>query len=627
MSRRYLKKISDSTKITADENDEKHTNVQVVPSTLRNNSKAFNIFNLLEENAANDEEIDNNEDDETDLKDNDDLIDDNSNIKLKKRRKKKKNKDSTKLLVKNNYSSGKTVDCIEDESTEIDEIDKTVREINNLLGKLDEPCCSNSNKDPDTIQEIKKTKKSVLQTDYKFLNAENELKRKCGGGNRNFLEAGGEKNKRKNRHLSKTWSTLTGRFPTKQFFGISMIIDQTIKSDDDSQYFVFVHSSSYRQIQMKFFTAVESQNPENIVSILNAHPYHIDTLLQFAELCKLNEDLQMSAEFVERAVHYFECAFHTHFYFIGGNSRLSYKNQTNRPFFIALFKHLMFVGGRGCYRTSLELCKVLLSLNPEGDPLAIVLAIDFFALRAKEYEWLIDFCKVWDVSRNLTQLPNIAYSLALAHFHLGHEETANELLEHALFMFPGVLTDLLDKCNVQTDTRLLGHDHFNSVAKATTSVALEKLQTLYVIRTWLLWKDANIISWLETAANTVMDKIDSGDEYGTFCKAKRTQRYQGQLPKNIRRHIILSDIKQVTITHPGIHNDEPIFSYDPLPPADSINIYVRQETNQRPSNTSSSNIISLFLSSLFTNGDENLRAQLNQLNIPNEEREAPDEFD
>lgn len=274
--------------------------------------------------------------------------------------------------------------------------------------------------------------------------------------------------------------------------------------------------------------------------------------MQFAELCKLNEDLQMSAEFVERAVHCFECAFHPFFNITTGNSRLSYKNQTNRPFFIALFKHLMFIGGRACYRTSLELCKVLLSLNPEGDPLAIVLAIDFFALRAKEYEWFIDFCQVWEVSRNLTQLPNIAYSLALAHFHLGNEETANELLDHALFMFPGVLTDLLDKCNVQTDTRLLGHDHFNSEAKATTSVALEKLQTLYVIRTWHLWKDANIISWLETAANTVMDKIDSGDEYGIFCKAKRSQRYQGQLPKNIRRHIILSDIKQVTITHPGV---------------------------------------------------------------------------
>lgn len=62
-----------------------------------------------------------------------------------------------------------------------------------------------------------------------------------------------------------------------------------------------------------------------------------------------------------------------------------------RAFFITLFKHLIFVGGRACYRTALELCKVLLSLDPEGDPLAVVLILDFYALRAKEYDWLINF--------------------------------------------------------------------------------------------------------------------------------------------------------------------------------------------------------------------------------------------
>ncbi|KAH0549293.1 transcription factor 25 [Cotesia glomerata] len=620
MSRRYLKKISNSVEIAIDENE--HSNIQVSPSASISNSKKFNIFNLLDENSPNDETPENYESDKSNHKDNCDENVDNSNNKSKKKRKKKKNRANAKLTTKSN-SSNKT----EDES---DEIEKTLQEVNNLLGEPDEPSCCSSNRNSALPEGVDKTR-SVLQVEFKFLSAVNELKRKCGGGNRNVLAAVvGEKSKNKNkkRYLRKTWLTsLTDRFPTEQC-GLSMVIDTTIKSDGDIQYFVFVHSSSYRQVQNKFFIAVESQNPDNIVSILNAHPYHIDTLLQFAELCKLNEDLQTSAEFVERAVHCFECAFHPYFNVTTGNCRLSYKNQTNRPFFIALFKHLMFISGRACYRTSLELCKVLLSLNPEGDPLAIVLAIDLFALRAKEYQWFIDFCEAWKSSRNLTQLPNIAYSLALAHFYLGHEETANELLQDALFMFPGVLNDLLEKCSVQTDSRLLGHDHFNCVAKATTSVALEKLQTLYVVRSCHLWKDSNILGWLENAAHAVMDKIDSGDEYAAYCKEKRSQRYQGQLPKNIRRHIILSDLKQVTITHPGIHQDDPIFSYDPLPPVDSNNIYVRQEAStQRPSNVGSSNILSLFLSSLFPNNDPNLRAQFNQLNLRNEEREAPGEFD
>lgn len=102
----------------------------------------------------------------------------------------------------------------------------------------------------------------------------------------------------------------------------------------------------------------------------------------------------------------------------------------------------------------MEFCKLLLSLDPEGDPLAIVLSLDFYALRAKEYVWFIEFCNLWDPTRNLTQLPNIAYSLALAHFHLGDETLASVLLQNALIMFPGVLMPLLDKCSIQTDEKV-----------------------------------------------------------------------------------------------------------------------------------------------------------------------------
>lgn len=95
-----------------------------------------------------------------------------------------------------------------------------------------------------------------------------------------------------------------------------------------------------------------------------------------------------------------------------------------------------------------------MTLDPENDPLAIALAIDFYALRSREYEWFIDFCELWEDSRNLTQLPNIAYSLALAHFHCDNHQVAEQLLQNALFMFPGVLLPLLDKCGVQTDLKV-----------------------------------------------------------------------------------------------------------------------------------------------------------------------------
>ena len=118
-----------------------------------------------------------------------------------------------------------------------------------------------------------------------------------------------------------------------------------------------------------------------------------------------------------------------------------------------------FVGSRACYRTALEICKVLLTLDPATDPLAIVLLVDFYALRSRCYQWLIDLYTAWNPSRNLSQLPNFSYSTALATFHLAQDTvgssssalliTADSLLQEALLSFPSVLLPLLDKCSIE----------------------------------------------------------------------------------------------------------------------------------------------------------------------------------
>lgn len=336
------------------------------------------------------------------------------------------------------------------------------------------------------------------------------------------------------------------------------------------------------------------------------HSYHVDALLQVSELCKLSEDLAMAAEFVERALYSLESAFHPSFNLATAQCRLDYRKQQNRALFITLFKHLGFVGGRACYRqvsrynlcchgmilrrkglkklhenfrTSLEFCKFLLSLD-HSDPLAVILSMDFYALRAREYEWFVEFCNLWESSRNLTQLPNVAYSLALAHFHLGNKAEADDLLQSALVMFPAVLMPLLEKCSIQTDAKVLQslqsklicekirensaeflslprypysfikvmhHAFFNSQAQASTPPALEKLQNLYVVRSFHLWKEADILPWLEECVHAVLNRIESKDDYVKYCEVKRRQRYRGRLPRNILRHIVLMDMKEVTV--------------------------------------------------------------------------------
>lgn len=553
-------------------------NVSDVENSVNDNfkSKSFNVFDVLNDNSSSESETIDEKNDET-----------NSDVVKGKKKKKKRRKPEIGKMQQQTRKP---------ESEE--EIESLVREVNQLLG---EPSPSSSKENSEKPQWIVgKSKESILSVKYKHLNPYNELMRIFG---RKTIQMELSKRRIKGRHLKKYWLVSPREnWPLIGKSGLSMSVDSTMKSDN-VLYFVYEHDSSYKQIEHKFLEAVESSNPESLINVINTHTYHVDTLLQLAELCKLSEDLPMAVDFTERALYSLECAFHPLFNVETARCRLDYRKQINRALFITIFKHLIFVGGRACYRTSLEFCKLLLSLDPLQDPLAVVLFIDFYALRAREYKWFVDFCNLWDSTRNLTQLPNIAYSLALSHFCLGNHETANELLQNALIMFPGVLIPLLEKCSVQTDSKVTAHCFFNSKAKNTTTLALEKLQNLYIVRSYHLWKEADVLPWLEKCVHLVLDRVDSKDSYVKYCEVKRGERYKGNLPTNILRHIILADIKEITVNVQEIQDAAPVLLYDPLPPANSVDTYGRPTTTSQRGNLSNWGLFSLFFSSLFGNID------------------------
>lgn len=79
----------------------------------------------------------------------------------------------------------------------------------------------------------------------------------------------------------------------------------------------------------------------------------------------------------------------------------------------------------------------------------------------------IDFFEEWEPKRNLSQLPNFAFSVALAHFQLsqaqgdsGDTTVADKMLQDALIMFPSALQSLLDKCSVVVDSKMSSHPFF-----------------------------------------------------------------------------------------------------------------------------------------------------------------------
>ena len=59
----------------------------------------------------------------------------------------------------------------------------------------------------------------------------------------------------------------------------------------------------------------------------------------------------------------------------------------------SIVKYIDVLGRKGCSRTALEFCKLLISMVPQEDPFGALLRIDYYAIRAKEYDYLIKFIK------------------------------------------------------------------------------------------------------------------------------------------------------------------------------------------------------------------------------------------
>lgn len=428
--------------------------------------------------------------------------------------------------------------------------------------------------------------KSLFIIQHKNLNPSTEMKRMFGN---RVVQA--EQNKRRNvrggaRLLRSTWLVNPKEsWPPVGKTGIYMNLvpnpepskspTHKIISDKGAIYFAFEHSPTYRQLQQKFLTAVETMDSDQIIKIINSQPYHVDSLIQLSELCKMSEDFLMASELIEHALFALESSFHSMFSITQGTSRIDYRRQENRALFIVLFKHAQFLESRACSRTALEISKFLLTLDPDNDPLATILVIDYYAIRAKQFEWFIQLFDEWEESHSLSQLPNMAYSYALALFYTRKLDEADKALQYALLMFPAVLRLLMDELSIQTDPRVNSNKYFASTVYSQQRLPLQQLTSLYVCRSKTVWRDGDILPWLERNVGIILDKVDSNDPIVEEYAHNRSQRYITP-PRPILRHIVLSEFKEKVPLAAALKNETgSILMHDPLPPTDSIDIYTR----------------------------------------------------
>lgn len=357
-------------------------------------------------------------------------------------------------------------------------------------------------------------------------------------------------------------------------------------------YFKFVHPKSYQGAHALFLEAVHNGNPEAIIDNAQYYPTHVESLIQLSHMFRISEDFKASADFIERALLIFEKGFHPRFNVALANCRLSYRRPENRAFFITVFEHIQYLNRRGLRRTPLEYTKLLLSLDPENDPLFAVQLIDFYSIRSEEYDFLIDFIESWS---HLAKLPNMNFSLALAHFLKSrctkqskkdiemHLEKANILLEKSLLLFPNFIIPLLDACSAEPSSELRKCNYFdysvysNNYKNVPESV--EVLVSLYVQRNSMLWKTKHVLVWLEGRLAEMVNRFATGELQDEGQNLALWSSFKGPVPRNLLRHIVLSDLK---IKIPDSAAGVIVLDTDPYPPTEPLISY---QLKDLPSNS------------------------------------------
>ena len=205
----------------------------------------------------------------------------------------------------------------------------------------------------------------------------------------------------------------------------------------------------------------------------------------------------------------------------------------------------------------MEVSKLLLSFD-RSDPMGVLFCIDFHALRAREYDFLLNLVDKYEGShqRDLSLYPNFLYSVALAKWYQEKDgggtsgafsdTSSAELLSQAISTYPFALKKLLNKladkgmATMAPWTSVIEKPLFKN-SLSGNSASLDHLVSLFVEKHYELWKDSEIQSWMVRAAKSAL----GAEEDNAGGAAADWRALQGELfpPSEVNeyRHISLAD--------------------------------------------------------------------------------------
>lgn len=289
--------------------------------------------------------------------------------------------------------------------------------------------------------------------------------------------------------------------------GLTMEIVEDSRQADGTVEFRFVHDKTYQTMQQTFHGLVEIGDPQSLIGFLTRNPYHISTLLQVSKIAKDQTDHALSSDLLERALFTFGRASLSLFNakLAQGKARLDFCRPENRELWLAGYQYVKSLVMKGTYRTALEWAKLLLSLDPEDDPYCMRLMVHHLALRAHEFNWLLELGTFALHQEGLEDepifkaAPQSIYhntpSLALAALQLKDGVKARDLLTRSMKRFPWLFVHLFSELNMDSPPSIWGNQPRTDAENLFTS--------LYVQQTKDLWNTTEGTAILMEIAHTI----------------------------------------------------------------------------------------------------------------------------
>ena len=245
--------------------------------------------------------------------------------------------------------------------------------------------------------------------------------------------------------------------------------------------------------------------------------YHISLLIQVSKVAKDQTDHALSSDLLERALFTFGRAATTLFNnrLSSGKARLDFTRPENREIWLAGYQYIKSLVMKGTYRTAMEWAKLLLSFDPEADPYCMRFMIHHLALRASEFNWLLDLfesdlIKEWqdpDKKDGAQVLSHFTPSLAIAAMSLKEGKQSRKQLTESMQTVPWLFCRLFKELDLDAPPSIWGIEARSDSENLFTEIYIRQAKDLWNTpeATALLMEIAHTIPKVELSSIPVLD--------------------------------------------------------------------------------------------------------------------------